>query len=91
MIGKTTEQVNLQLLNEVHIFRHRSWPTYSHREWSLGHGHLGPDCVQIADGPGPPMATENGRWDVVLFRYAMLGRELKTIELRTCFQAHDTY
>jgi hypothetical protein len=34
------------------------------------------------DGPGKPMAVGNGLWDVVLFGNGMLGRELKTTELR---------
>jgi hypothetical protein len=45
------------------------WSTYSHGEWTLGPIHMGPDYFQIVemnwDGPGPPTATENGRWDVV--------------------------
>jgi hypothetical protein len=38
---------------------------------------------------GPPMATDNGHWDVVLFRYGMLCREHKTFELSTCFQTDE--
>jgi hypothetical protein len=35
------------------------------------------------------MATDNGHWDVVLFRNGMLGREVKTPKLRTCFQTDE--
>jgi hypothetical protein len=35
------------------------------------------------------MSMDNGRSDVVLFRNGMLGRELKTPKLSTCFQTKE--
>jgi hypothetical protein len=32
---------------------------------------------------------DNGRWDIVLFRNGMLGHELKTPELSTCFHTDE--
>jgi hypothetical protein len=59
---------------------------YGHREWPLGWGHLGPGEQRC---PGPLTATDNRRWDIVLFRNGMLGREHKTPKLSTCFQTDE--
>jgi hypothetical protein len=78
------------LWNRIGQVRNHPWDTintpYGHWERPLGRGHLGTnysDSWNELRCPAPHMATDNGCWDVVLFRNGMLGCELKTPELST--------